>query len=93
MCKHILSMGFYKYAKRKGSLSNYTHLSHLYLLDHERFAISIPSGSLILFDDYRGSGSTLKEAARALRCGKAMKNEVIQFTLDLTVQMESPIQK
>lgn len=41
--------------------------------------ISLPSGSLLLLDDYIGSGSTLKEAARALREG--LTNPLVPFTI------------
>ena len=43
--------------------------------------ISVPTGALVLFDDYTGSGNTLKEAARALRAGKFCQNELIPFTI------------
>lgn len=50
---------------------------------HEKMEIDpevdIPSGNLLLLDDYMGSGSTLKEAARTLR--KATKGEVIPVTI------------
>jgi ATP-dependent DNA helicase RecQ len=41
----------------------------------------IPSGPLLLFDDYIGSGNTMREAARALRVGKKLQNELIPFTI------------
>lgn len=42
--------------------------------------IPIPRGTLILLDDYIGSGSTLKEAARALR-EQSILNELVPFTV------------
>lgn len=39
----------------------------------------VPSGSLLLLDDYIGSGSTMKEAARALR--KRVNNPLLPFTI------------
>ncbi len=39
----------------------------------------VPSGAVILFDDYNGSGATIKEAARCLR--KALKNPLIPLTI------------
>jgi len=41
----------------------------------------IPSGGLILLDDYVGSGNTIKEAGRALRANKSLTNEIIPFTI------------
>lgn len=43
--------------------------------------ISVPSGALVLVDDYIGSGNTIKEAGRAIRKGKSIKNELIPFTI------------
>lgn len=45
------------------------------------FSSPPPKGTLILFDDYVGSANTFKEAARALRLGKILKNELIPFTI------------
>lgn len=39
----------------------------------------LPKGSILLLDDYTGSGATLNEAARALR--EHTNNEIIPFTL------------
>jgi len=41
---------------------------------------SLPKGALLLFDDYIGSGNTLKEAARALRSAK-VPNDLIPITI------------
>ncbi len=50
---------------------------------HEKMQLilpeSVPAGALILFDDYIGSGSTIKEAARCLR--KALKPKFIPLTI------------
>jgi predicted amidophosphoribosyltransferase len=40
---------------------------------------TLPAGALLLFDDYIGSGSTIKEAARALR--KATDLPLIPLTI------------
>jgi ATP-dependent DNA helicase RecQ len=68
--------------KRQGELLNNDQRHHNV---HQRMevnpSVAIPSDSLILFDDYIGSGNTLKEAARALRSGKTIKNELIPFTV------------
>jgi ATP-dependent DNA helicase RecQ len=42
-------------------------------------AKSIPSGVILLLDDYIGSGATMKEAARALR--STISNTVLPFTI------------
>lgn len=39
----------------------------------------VPEGAILLLDDYVGSGSTIKEAARALR--KTLKNPIIPVTV------------
>ncbi len=41
---------------------------------------SVPRGTLILLDDYIGSGNTLKEAARALRDHNII-NELVPLTI------------
>jgi ATP-dependent DNA helicase RecQ len=68
--------------KRQGELLNNDQRHHNV---HQRMEVNppvaIPSDSLIVFDDYIGSGNTLKEAARALRSGKTIKNELIPFTV------------
>lgn len=43
--------------------------------------IMIPRGSVLLFDDYTGSGATLDEAARALRETLAAENTIVPFTI------------
>jgi len=52
---------------------------------HQRMKINAPasisSAPLVVFDDYIGSGNTLKEAARALRGKKTVTNELIPFTI------------
>ncbi|MFT4553479.1 MAG: ATP-dependent DNA helicase RecQ [Chlamydiales bacterium] len=42
---------------------------------------SLSSGTIILLDDYMGSGSTLKEAARALRKEAKLENEIVPVTM------------
>lgn len=41
----------------------------------------IPKGTVLLLDDYIGSGATLNEAASALREGTRMKNKIVPFTI------------
>lgn len=40
-----------------------------------------PKGIILLFDDYIGSGNTIREAARAIRATKKIPNEIIPFTV------------
>lgn len=51
---------------------------------HQRMQVNtqvrVPQGTLILLDDYIGSGNTLKEAARALRA-QGISNELVPFTI------------
>ncbi len=42
---------------------------------------AIPEGTIILLDDYIGSGATIKEAARTLRKEANYKNKLIPFTI------------
>jgi ATP-dependent DNA helicase, RecQ family len=68
--------------QRQGELLNNDqrhHNVHLQMEAHTH--LPIPSGALVLVDDYIGSGNTLKEAARALRANKTLKNELIPFTI------------
>lgn len=44
-------------------------------------SVLVPHGALILLDDYTGSGNTLREAGRALRASKKIKNDLIPFTV------------
>jgi predicted amidophosphoribosyltransferase len=68
--------------KRQGELLNNDQRHHNV---HQKMEfnsnVPIPNGSLILLDDYIGSGNTLKEAARAIRTTKAISNELIPFTI------------
>lgn len=68
--------------KRQGELLNNDQRHHNV---HQRMELNplqpVPSGALILFDDYIGSGNTLKEAARAIRATKTISNEIIPFTI------------
>ena len=68
--------------KRQGELLNNDQRHHN--VHHHmcvNFQGSIPNGSLILLDDYIGSGNTIKEAARALRATKKFNQELIPFTV------------
>ena len=40
-----------------------------------------PTGTILLFDDYIGSGATLKEAARALKIDTGIKQPIVPFTI------------
>jgi ATP-dependent DNA helicase RecQ len=68
--------------KRQGELLN-NDQRHFNV--HKRMVANgrclIPAGSLILLDDYIGSGNTIKEAARALRANKLLTQELIPFTI------------
>lgn len=68
--------------KRQGELLNNDQRHHNV---HQRMEADtltqLPTGPLILFDDYIGSGNTMREAARALRATKQIKNELIPFTI------------
>lgn len=68
-------------AKRQGELLN-NDQRHYNVQDKMQAvtSMSIPSGALLLLDDYIGSGATLKEAARALR-GASIDNPLIPFTI------------
>lgn len=41
----------------------------------------IPQGTILLFDDYIGSGATIKEAARALRKEGYVQNKILPFMI------------
>lgn len=42
---------------------------------------NLPKGTVLLFDDYVGSGATLKEATRVLRKTAGVQNELVPFTI------------
>ena len=42
---------------------------------------TIPYGTILLLDDYTGSGATLNEAARALRDQPQIEHEIFPFTI------------
>jgi ATP-dependent DNA helicase RecQ len=69
-------------AQRQGELLNNDQRHHNV---HQKMGVNlekeIPQGTLVLFDDYTGSGNTLKEAARALRKEGSLKNELVPFTI------------
>lgn len=66
--------------KRQGELLN-NDQRHFNV--HEKMtanrSVAVPAGALILFDDYIGSGATIKEAARCLR--KTAEHPLIPFTI------------
>lgn len=66
--------------KRQGELLNNDQRHHNV---HEKMQVQeaheVPAGALILFDDYLGSGATIKEAARALR--KKLAHPLIPITI------------
>ena len=65
--------------KRQGELLNNDQRYHNVHEKMEANSIRISSGALILFDDYIGSGATIKEAARCLR--KTVDNPLIPLTI------------
>jgi ATP-dependent DNA helicase RecQ len=66
--------------KRQGELLNNDQRYHNV---HEKMQMQkiheVPEGALLLFDDYIGSGATIKEAARALR--KKLNSPLIPITI------------
>jgi len=66
--------------KRQGELLN-NDQRHFNVQDkmEANKQVNVPSGSLLLVDDYIGSGATMKEAARALR--KLIDNPLVPFTV------------
>lgn len=40
-----------------------------------------PTGSILLFDDYIGSGATLREAACALKMDAGIKQAIVPFAI------------
>ena len=66
--------------KRQGELLN-NDQRHFNV--HEKMtvnrSVAVPAGALILFDDYIGSGATIKEAARCLR--KTVAHPLIPVTI------------
>jgi len=65
--------------KRQGELLNNDQRHHNVDQKMEACPCTIPSGSLILLDDYIGSGATIKEAARSLR--KVLRSPLIPLTI------------
>lgn len=67
--------------KRQGELfnNNQRHENVHYHMQVDNH-VPIPKGALFLFDDYIGSGNSLKEAARALRFD-GINNELVPFTV------------
>lgn len=69
-------------SQRQGELLNNDQRHHnVHLQMQASTHLNLPSGALVLVDDYIGSGNTIKEAARAIRTGKMIKNELIPFTI------------
>ena len=68
--------------KRQGELFNNDQRHDNVHLQMENSGKIAPShGTIILLDDYRGSGNTLKEACRVLRKEMQLSNPIIPFTL------------
>lgn len=66
--------------KRQGELLNNDQRHHNV---HEKMQVqgaeNVPAGALLIFDDYTGSGATIKECARALR--KKLDHPIIPVTV------------
>lgn len=69
-------------AHRQGELSNNDQRHHNV---HRRMGAcsrpALAAGTVLLFDDYIGSGNTLKEAARVLRKDMGLTQTIVPFTL------------
>lgn len=66
--------------KRQGDLlNNDQRASNVHEKMRAHNSELVPQGAILLLDDYVGSGSTIKEAARALR--KTLKNPIIPVTV------------
>lgn len=67
--------------KRQGELlNNNQRHDNVHQRMQVKTQIRVPQGTLILLDDYIGSGNTIKEAARALRA-QGILNELVPFTI------------
>lgn len=67
--------------KRQGELLNNNQRNdNVHLRMGVKLPFSVSPGTLILLDDYIGSGNTLKEAARALR-SFGLTNDLVPFTV------------
>jgi ATP-dependent DNA helicase RecQ len=64
--------------KRQGELLNNDQRQHN-VEDHMALQGNIPEGPILLFDDYIGSGASMKEAARTLR--QALSHPLIPLTI------------
>lgn len=68
--------------KRQGELLNNDqrryNVSNRMSVNHN---VIIPNDSILLLDDYIGSGATFKEAARVLRKEKGFDKEIVPFTI------------
>lgn len=68
--------------KRQGELLNNDQRNHnIQNRMRVNTTLQIPMGTLILLDDYIGSGNTIKEAARAIREPKIFHQELVPFTV------------
>lgn len=68
--------------KRQGELlNNDQRHQNVHLKMYNKHKQMLPHGTLILFDDYIGSGNTIKEAARALKMKRHSGQELVPFTI------------
>lgn len=68
--------------KRQGELlNNDQRHANVHLRMQATPTALMPKGTLILLDDYIGSGNTMKEAARALRSTQVIPNDIIPITI------------
>jgi ATP-dependent DNA helicase RecQ len=68
--------------KRQGELLNNDQRRHnVEKKMATKFGIVIPKGAILLLDDYIGSGSTIKEAASALRKIAGTSRDIVPFTI------------
>lgn len=67
--------------KRQGECLN--NDQRKYNIQHKMTAarIPMPSGPLLLFDDYIGCGATMNEAIRALKADAGIKNKIVPMTI------------
>jgi ATP-dependent DNA helicase RecQ len=69
-------------AARQGELLNNDQRQHNVAMQmRATIPAELPSGPLLLLDDYTGSGATLNEAARALREDGKISNAIVPFTI------------
>lgn len=69
-------------SSRQGELLNNDQRQHNVALRMvTRHDQKVPKGTILLFDDYIGSGATMNEAARSLREHGRIENVIVPFTL------------